>query len=300
MKKLLASTAIVLAIAGPSFAQTETTETPSPIYLEGVENGVRASSFIGKRVYLTEADTVGMSDTALADADATWTDAGEISDLMISLTGDTEVVLVDFGGFLGIGEKTVALDMRQLALVPDADSPQDYFIVFKGSSAELESAPAFNPDMVFDATVTADPAQTDALADPAATTDGTVADGAMADTTATDPAATVAADDATAPGTAMQGDMVDLSSWTETDLIGKRVYGPNDEDVGEISAVSMDADGKIAGAVVDVGGFLGMGEKPVALTSDMLTMVSGADGAEPKFVVNATQDQLEAMAPYAM
>ena len=265
MKKIIATSALAIAAASGAFAQDA-----RPLYLEGVENGVRASDFIGKRVYVTEGDTTGMSDTAMADADANWQDAGEISDMMISLSGDTEVVLVDFGGFLGIGEKTVALDMQQLALVPDADSPDDYFIVFKGSNAELESAPAFNPDMVF------------AAADATMTTDATTAP-------ATDMAET-------APMAA--GDMVDLTTYAEADLVGKRVYGPNDEDVGEISAVSMDADGKVAGAVVDVGGFLGMGEKEVVLTSAMLSLVPGMDGAEPKFVVSATQEQLETMDTY--
>lgn len=261
MKTIIASSVLALAAASGAFAQDA-----RPLYLEGVENGVRASDFIGKRVYVTEADTTGMSDTAMADADANWQDAGEISDMMISLSGDTEVVLVDFGGFLGIGEKTVALDMQQLALVPDADSPDDYFIVFKGTNAELESAPAFNPDMVFEA-----------AADATMTTDATTAP-------ATAPMAT--------------GDMVDLTTYAEADLVGKRVYGPNDEDVGEISAVSLDADGKVIGAVVDVGGFLGMGEKEVVLTSAMLSLVPGMDGAEPKFVVNATQEQLETMDTY--
>jgi PRC-barrel domain len=275
MKTIIASSALALVAASTAFAQEA-----RPLYLEGVENGVRASDFIGKRVYVTEADTTGMSDTAIADADANWQDAGEISDMMISLSGDTEVVLVDFGGFLGIGEKTVALDMQQLALVPDADSPDDYFIVFKGTNAELESAPAFNPDMVF------------AAADATMTTDADAA-------TATDADATVATDGTTAPAVAPATDMAETApTYAEADLVGKRVYGPNDEDVGEISAVSLDADGKVAGAVVDVGGFLGMGEKEVVLTSAMLSLVPGVDGSEPKFVVTATQEQLETMDTY--
>lgn len=290
MNKFLATTALVLAASAPAFAQTNS------LYLEGVEGGVRASDFIGKRVYLTEAETAGMSETTLAEADANWKDAGEISDLMISLTGDTEVVLVDFGGFLGMGEKTVALDMRQLALVPDAESPDDYFIVFKGTQTDLETAPTFNPDMVFDATG-ADPAATTEMT--ADTTTNTAVDPAVesapADTVAaTDPATTA---DAPAMADSTAGEMVDLTVWSESDLIGKRVYGPNNEDVGEISAVSLNADGKIEGAVVDVGGFLGVGEKPVVLTSDTLTLIK--DGEEEKFVVNATQEQLEAMKPYA-
>ena len=283
MKKLLATSALVLVTSVPAFAQST-----SSIYLEGIENGVRASDFIGKRVYLTEADTTGMSETALAEADTNWQDGGEISDLIISLSGDTEAVLVDFGGFLGMGEKTVALDVNQLAMVPDSDSPDDYFIVFKGTSADLEGAAVFNPDMVFEATTT-DAGTTDA---------GTMETAPAADAevaATTDPAAAPAAD-ATMAATGT-GEMIDLSTYAEADLVGKRVYGPNNEDVGEISAVSLNADGKVAGAVVDVGGFLGMGEKPVLLTSENLTLVQ--DGDEPKFIVNATQEQLEAMENFA-
>lgn len=274
MNKFFAMSALVLASSAPAVAQNM-----SSIYVEGVENGVRASDFLGKRVYLTEADTTGLSNTALAEADANWQDGGEISDLIISLSGDTEAVLVDFGGFLGMGEKTVALDISQLSLVPDADSPDDYFIVFKGTSAELEAALPFNADMVFDATATTAPAAADA------TTDTTMA------TPSTDGGTAVVGQEG-----AMAGEMVDLATWVEADLIGKRVYGINNEDVGEISAVSMTADNKIEGAIVDVGGFLGMGEKQVVLTSDVLTLVK--DGDATKFVVTATQEQLEAMVPY--
>ena len=274
MNKFFAMSALVLASSAPAVAQNM-----SSIYVEGVENGVRASDFLGKRVYLTEADTTGLSNTALAEADANWQDGGEISDLIISLSGDTEAVLVDFGGFLGMGEKTVALDISQLSLVPDADSPDDYFIVFKGTSAELEAALPFNADMVFDATATTAPAAADA------TTDTTMA------TPSTDGGTAVVGQEG-----AMAGEMVDLATWAEADLIGKRVYGINNEDVGEISAVSMTADNKIEGAIVDVGGFLGMGEKQVVLTSDVLTLVK--DGDATKFVVTATQEQLEAMVPY--
>lgn len=278
MTKLFGTTALVLSLAVPAVAQDAT----SP-YLAGLEQGVRASDFIGKRVYVTEADTTGLSDTALAQANTDWEDAGEISDIIISMAGDNEAVLVDFGGFLGMGEKTVAVSMASLTMVPDSASPDDYFLVFQGNKAALESAPAFDENMVFDATV-------------ATQDDMTETSNTATDTTATDTA--------TAPvqeaGTAMtDGQMVDYGMMTDTDLIGKRVYGPNGEDVGEISAVAIGADNKITGAVVDVGGFLGMGEKPVALTSDMLRLVTDPDSKEVVFTVNATQEQLKAMPNYA-
>jgi sporulation protein YlmC with PRC-barrel domain len=269
MKTLFGTTALVMAMALPAFAQdaavivtadtTATAQNRTP-FLPGINRGVRASDFIGKRVYVTETDMTGLGDSAIAEANADWDDAGEISDLIISLAGDSEAVLVDFGGFLGIGEKTVAVSMADLTMVPDSSSPDDYFIVFQGSQATLEAAPEYDDNMVFEA-------------------DPEPMNGLTVDTDAS----------------MMNEAMVDYSTMTENDLVGKRVYGLNNEDIGEISSVSLSADNKIEAAVVDVGGFLGMGEKPVALTSDMLRMVADPDGGDVMFRVNATQEQLEAL-----
>jgi sporulation protein YlmC with PRC-barrel domain len=336
MKTLMMTSALVMAMTAPVFAQTATTTTTADAtmtspYLPGVDMGVRASDFIGKRIYVTETDISTMSKDAVAQANADWQDAGEISDVIMSMNGDTEAVLVDFGGFLGIGEKTVALNIKDLTMVPDSNSSDDYFIVFQGSKAELDTAPAFDPAMVFstdtaaadgtaaapaDSTVAPAPADTamapaDSTMAPADSTmapaDSTMAPAdstmAPADSTAAapvDPAAPAA--DATAEATADTTDMsagaaVDFSMMKEEDLIGKRVYGKADEDVGEISAVSMDASGKITGAIVDVGGFLGIGEKKVALGADQLTVMKEASGDGTYLHVNATEDELKAMAP---
>ena len=53
-------------------------------------------------------------------------------------------------------------------------------------------------------------------------------------------------------------------------LIGSRVYGSNDERIGEINDVLMDQSGKVHAVVIGVGGFLGIGEKDVALPMNAL------------------------------
>ena len=302
MKSLLMTSALVMAIAAPAFSQTATAtvdvQVTSP-YLPGVDMGVRASDFIGKRIYVTEADMATMSKDAVAQADANWQDAGEISDVIISRNGDTEAVLVDFGGFLGIGEKTVAVDMRQLDMVPDSSSPEDYFIVFHGTKADLEAAPAFDPKMVFSTDV---PASDAAVVPAESVTAAAPADpmAAPADTTMAPADTAMAPADTTmapADGAVAAGTSVDLAVMTQEELIGKRVYGKADEDVGEISAVGLAADGKIESVIVDVGGFLGIGEKKVALTADKLMLMKEANGDDTYLHVNATEDELKAMAP---
>jgi hypothetical protein len=49
------------------------------------------------------------------------------------------------------------------------------------------------------------------------------------------------------------------------DLRGARVYGANNENVGDIRDILLERDGRVAAFIVGVGGFLGIGEKSVAL-----------------------------------
>jgi sporulation protein YlmC with PRC-barrel domain len=60
-----------------------------------------------------------------------------------------------------------------------------------------------------------------------------------------------------------EGDM-----WRASKLAGVNVYGPDNKKVGDITDVLMGKDGKAAFVVVGVGGFLGIGEKDVAIPFD--------------------------------
>lgn len=53
--------------------------------------------------------------------------------------------------------------------------------------------------------------------------------------------------------------------WRASELIGKDVYGSNNEDIGEVNDVLIGQNGQIRGVIVGVGGFLGLGETNVAL-----------------------------------
>jgi len=80
-------------------------------------------------------------------------------------------------------------------------------------------------------------------------------------------------------------------------LIGTTVYGANDANVGKISDVVLSADNKVDAIVLDVGGFLGMGTKPVAIGMDKLKFMSDKDGNNYLYT-NFTKEQLEAQAAY--
>jgi sporulation protein YlmC with PRC-barrel domain len=71
---------------------------------------------------------------------------------------------------------------------------------------------------------------------------------------------------ATAPGAAMtlqQNQVTNL--WRASKMDGVDIYNNANEKIGEISDVLLDRNGKAMAIVVDVGGFLGMGENRVAL-----------------------------------
>lgn len=55
-----------------------------------------------------------------------------------------------------------------------------------------------------------------------------------------------------------------------SDLRGTTVYGANNENIGEIDDIVLQRDGRIAAIVVGVGGFLGIGEKNVAIPFEAL------------------------------
>lgn len=81
-------------------------------------------------------------------------------------------------------------------------------------------------------------------------------------------------------------------------LTGTAVYDANNDWIGEVSEVLMTDDMKVEKAVVDVGGFLGMGEKPVALDLDKLSILREVDGDDMRVHVNLTKTELEAMKAY--
>lgn len=75
-------------------------------------------------------------------------------------------------------------------------------------------------------------------------------------------------------------------------LQGATVYGVDDEKVGSVSHVH--GTGGAAQVVVDVGGFLGIGAKPVAVPASDLDFMRDEDG-DVHAVTAWTKDQLKQM-----
>lgn len=75
-----------------------------------------------------------------------------------------------------------------------------------------------------------------------------------------------------------------------SDLRGTTVYGANNENIGEIDDLVLNRDGELVAVIVGVGGFLGIGEKNVAIPFEALE-IAAADQGQTGATGQRTQQQ---------
>jgi sporulation protein YlmC with PRC-barrel domain len=81
-------------------------------------------------------------------------------------------------------------------------------------------------------------------------------------------------------------------SATVTHWYKQSVYDPSDSKIGEIMDVLIDKGGKVTALIVGVGGFLGMGEKDVAVPFDAVKATT-KDNNKWYLVMNSSKDALK-------
>jgi hypothetical protein len=97
-------------------------------FLSELGEAALASQWIGEIVYASEAENAET--------------IGEIEDLLVSSDGDIDAAVVAVGGFLGVGEKHVAVSFESLKFV--SKDGGDSYVVLETTKEELESAPQFD------------------------------------------------------------------------------------------------------------------------------------------------------------
>ena len=280
MKPMYLTTALAACLALPALAQ----DAASPFQTEAAGPSISASDVIGSRVYVSEAEI---------DADAYngvqqgWNDIGEVNDIIMGRDGTVDAVLVDIGGFLGIGERQVAVDMSALKIVQDdATDADDWFLVLRTDRAALDAAPAWVVTGAAPKAETATdkgglenvPAVNEALGDQPTT------DGAASSTGMTLP-------EGYAP--------VERTQVTAEKLTGANVRDSTDASIAEVSDLVLNSEGQVTDVVLDVGGFLGIGARTVAIPMDRLT-VAQTDSGSVRLWVDMTKEELEARPEYKM
>ncbi len=208
-------------------------------YYEAGAGQILANSLIGKSVYNNATD----------GAEA----VGDINDIIISPNGTAEAVIIGVGGFLGIGEKDVAVDFGKVSWV---DRDGERWIIVDTTKEQLEAAPAYDRVAMNEK--------------PMDGSNATVTEKTAQNAPATEKMAQNTTDREMMP--------VDIAAMSTEELVGARVYDSQQEDIGEISDVIVSDSGSVEAFIVDVGGFLGIGEKPVAIGAKDIDFKKNGDG----------------------
>lgn len=319
IRTLLTTTAIAVLMGSSAFAQATT--APAPAAGMAVEAPAATDTVTGTDVDTGAAQTTDIREPwdmsagyVAADTDnlgsrlmgqpvysSTGDDAeeiGTINDLVFSADGQITAVVIGVGGFLGIGEKSVAVDFPSLEFTLAADNTERW--VLPTTADALTAAPDFvwAEDKPVDGT-----AMGDAIAPaPGAAMTPAPADGAMAPADGMAPGTPAVATDGMAmtPGAAMPREgyaAIEREALTADNLTGATVIGPNDEDIAEVGDILLDQSGQIEAMLIDFGGFLGLGQKRVAVGLDNIDFASNENG-DIVVYTDFTREQLEAAPEY--
>lgn len=270
MRKLLASTAIVAAMTMPVAAQDgEVSYEKQSQQMDTM--GIKASNLIDQRVYMkrvdsddASSDSQDMADTSegISDVPDNWQMVGDIDDILMTQEGEVNSLIVDAGGFLGMNETAKQVDLSNVRFIKDSDDEGEFFVVYNGDRSTFESQQEYDQAA----------AESEGMQRATERNDWEQQE--------------------------QQVEEVDLATLTTDELLGARVYGSNDNWVGEISELALAEDGKVDAVIVDIGGFLGIGEKPVAMKMDQIKL-NRVDGDDLRGYVNATEEELENMESYS-
>jgi len=107
---------------------TEST-TAGPFVTVPGQGAWRVSDLEGKAVYGTEGENIG-----------------EINDVLVIQNGSVNAVIIGVGGFLGIGEKDVAVDMSALQLGPGMSQDEANAAAAQSNAVSNETTAATQPD----------------------------------------------------------------------------------------------------------------------------------------------------------
>ncbi len=79
-------------------------------------------------------------------------------------------------------------------------------------------------------------------------------------------------------------------------ILGKRVKGPTGEDLGRVVDVLADSSGRVRVAIIDFGGFLGVGNHRIAVDWPLLRF--NPDGRDPSLMLSLSREKLGAAPEY--
>jgi len=189
-----------------------------------------------------------------------WESVARVTDLVIGSDGAVRGVLIEIGGFLGIGARRIMVALPALTLVERAGTDA-VFLVLNATHGQLEAAPAFVPYM------------------------GEVGVG--------EPVGRVGS------VAAVEGfGRVETAAITVDDLRRAEVYDRHHVRVAGIQDVELTSDGQMIAALIDVGGFLGrLGARTVAIPIEQLVIHRSTDLTQIRVYLDITEEELLSLTP---
>jgi sporulation protein YlmC with PRC-barrel domain len=256
MSKLAVGAAVATVLTGIAYAQNPAPQTPAPQAPSQTTTNnaqpAQVANYYKQSVYDDSGNKIG-----------------EINDVIMGRDNKIEgFIIITVGGFVGAGEKDVAVPFNA---VKPMQSNGNVRLSMNITKEQLEKAPAFKLD--------------NALAQ--ATTPQTRVERTPAERTPAERTTTGVA----TPGQPQALSSIPPNTITMQSYYKKSVYDRADAKIGEISDVLVDKDGKIDGFIVTVGGFLGLGEKSVAVPFNAIK-ASQRNGSW-WLTMDTTKDQLE-------
>lgn len=253
MKNLLLALSVLTLVAfGPALAQGNVVFEES-----GMEGDLLATDLVGANLYttVTPVEHYRFQVDRVSDD---WEQIASISDLVLGVDGQVRGILVDVGGFLGLGARTVMLSMDSVRIATHAGSNTVYAVI-NATREDLEAAPEYRAIDRTDMRVDSELPRV-GIAQPQ------------------EGFATVA-----------------WSTLSVDDLRRADVYDINNRRVSDISDILFDTDGNVEAVLINVGGFLGIGQRSVAIPMDQLEIQGKQDLSDLRVYLAITQQQLEAL-----
>ncbi len=282
LKTTLTATAVAALVAGSAFADAHKTGDKADMTQMPKVTADAAAAGPEWIKNMTVGDIIGMSVRTPAGDDV-----GEI-DYVIVQDG-TVAGVIGVGGFLGLGEYTVAMPLTDFEM-GDGEGELIRDLVISKTAEELKAMPEISEMGL--TSIDGEVLLSEAIANPvpfARAENGvpaTIGTNTVGDTAEADVAAAVTEDEIATSVTNV--DMTPLTERTVDDVIGLTVVDQRNRVVGEIDYI-VDSYDTVA-AVIGIGGFLGLGEYTVSLPFEEFELT-----ADNRLEISMTEDELKAL-----
>jgi hypothetical protein len=140
-KILMTSVAATLLFVAPAGAQqgAKSSATQPGAVKEAVQGPERADFYTVRPADMAASEIIGMDVRNTANEDL-----GEVADVLIDDGKTIRAIVLDVGGFLGLGERRVAVTPASVIIVKESDGGQHALV--NATKESLTSAPQFKVD----------------------------------------------------------------------------------------------------------------------------------------------------------